>query len=154
MHDKFKNALCCLNRNLTFFITTFCNSCKIKHCPCLDLANNPHTSKKGELYELPAIRDKHMGNIVFSVASHAWNGLPSIMKLVTNMNAFKTNLATLIKPCKKNELYNFRSKIGNSYQTQLRVGRSQLNGHLFEIGLSNTPSCLCGHKWESDPFSP
>ena len=112
------------------------------------IANNPHISRRGEQYELPAIIDKHLANTFFSVASYAWNRLPSSMKLVTNMNAFKTNLGTLMKPC-KNKLYNFGSKIGNSYQTQLRVGNSQLNGHLFEIGLSNTPACLCGHKLES-----
>ena len=46
-------------------------------------------------------------------------------------------------------MYSFGSKVGNSYQTQLRVGRSQLNVHLFEIGLASTPGCLCGHKQES-----
>ena len=53
-----------------------------------------------------------------------------------------------MKPC-KNKLHNLGTKSGNSYHTQLRVGRSQLNGHLYEIGLSNTPACLCGHKLES-----
>ena len=54
----------------------------------------------------------------------------------------------MLKPC-KDKLYSFGSKTGNSYHTQLRVGRSQLNGHLFEIGLAKTPGCLCGHKLES-----
>ena len=36
-HEKFEIALCCLNRNLTFFITTYCNRCKIKHCPSFNL---------------------------------------------------------------------------------------------------------------------
>ena len=71
-------------------------------------ANTPHTSKRGELYDLPAIRDKHLDNTFFSVASHAWNRLPSILKVVTNINTFKTNLGTFMKPF-KNKLYNFRS---------------------------------------------
>ena len=60
----------------------------------------------------------------------------------------KTYLGTMLKPC-IDRLYSFGSKTGNSYHTQLRVGRSQLNGHLFEIGLAKTPGCLCGHKLES-----
>ena len=57
-------------------------------------------------------------------------------------------LGNLVKPCKE-KLYCFDSKVGNSYQTQIRVGRSQLNAHLFEIGLISTPGCLCGHKQET-----
>ena len=39
---------------------------------------------------------------------------------------FKLELGNMIKPLKE-KLYSFGSKVGNSYQTQLRVERSQLN---------------------------
>ena len=99
------------------------------------IANSNYTSRRGEHYELTAIKDKHLTNTFFSSASHAWNKLPQKMKAVRKINVFKTYLGTMFKPC-KDKLYSFGSKTGNSYHTQLRVGRSQLNGHLFEIGLA------------------
>ena len=40
-------------------------------------------------------------------------------------------------------------KYPNQLHTQLRVGRSSLNSHLYPIGLSNTKSCPCGFANES-----
>ena len=40
-------------------------------------------------------------------------------------------------------------KYPNQLHTQLRVGRSSLNCHLYPIGLSNTKSCPCGFANES-----
>ena len=112
------------------------------------IANSNYTSRRGEHNELTAIKDKHLTNTFFSSASYAWNKLPQKMNAVGKTNVFKTYLGTMLKPC-KDKLYSFGSKTGNSYHTQLRVGRSQLNGHSFEIGLAKTPGCLCGHKLES-----
>ena len=54
----------------------------------------------------------------------------------------------ILKP-KQCRLYNIGSKFANSIHTQLRIGRSQINQHLFAIGRSNTQACLCGCPVES-----
>ena len=41
------------------------------------------------------------------------------------------------------EVFSFGSKIGNMHLTRLRVGRSFLNAHSFEINLSDTNLCNC-----------
>ena len=38
--------------------------------------------------------------------------------------------------------------MGNTFHTQLRVGRSLLNEHSFQLGFSDTDLCIC-HRTES-----
>ena len=61
---------------------------------------------------------------------------------------FKTELGWLLKP-PKIRLYSIGSKFGNSIHTQLRVGKTQLNDHLFTMRLTNTTGCLCHEPVES-----
>ena len=61
---------------------------------------------------------------------------------------FKTKLKETIKPSKFKH-FNVGYKYPNQLHTQLRVGRSSLNCHLYPIGLSNTKSCPCGFPNES-----
>ena len=64
------------------------------------------------------------------------------------MVEFKLQLSLIYKP-KRYRHFNVGSKTCNSLHTQLRVGRTLLNSHLFAIGLSPTPGCLCGATNES-----
>ena len=61
---------------------------------------------------------------------------------------FKLKLKEKLKP-KKFKHFHCGFKYPNTLHTQLRVGRSYLNCHLFPIGLSITKSCQCGHHLES-----
>ena len=40
--------------------------------------------------------------------------------------------------------FNVGHKSNNQLHAQLRLGRSKLNSHLHQIGLSITPACKCG----------
>ena len=40
--------------------------------------------------------------------------------------------------------FNVGHKLNNQLHAQLRLGRSKLNSHLHQIGLSITPTCKCG----------
>ena len=112
------------------------------------LTQTTYSSRRGEQYKLETVKNKYMSNHFFFKAALWWNKLPKKMKEILNITYFKLELGNIMKPLKE-KLYSFGSKVGNSYQTQLRVGRSQLNVNLFEIGLATTPGCLCGHKQES-----
>ena len=46
---------------------------------------------------------------------------------------------------KQNKIFNF----GPKYNSIQRVGMSQLNDHLFRVGISKTKGCLCGNETES-----
>ena len=67
------------------------------------------------------------------------------------MIEFKIELGIQLKPY-KNKLLSVGSRFGNSIHTQLRLGRSQLNDHLFSVRLSSTAKCLCGTLESTEHF--
>ena len=80
--------------------------------------------------------------------SNMWNELPFDLRN-KDMFEFNIELGHKLKPY-KNKLYSIGSKFGNSIHTQLRVGRSQLNDHLFSVWLS--PSAKCGNLETTEHF--
>ena len=83
----------------------------------------------------------------FPFVIEKWEKLDTKIKILSDMTEFKRNLSNIYKP-EKVKHYKVGTKIKNSLHTQLRVGRTYLNHHLFEIGLSPTPKCLCGAPQE------
>ena len=76
-----------------------------------------------------------------------WNNL-SISTQVMNLPDFKEQLKRELKPFR----YKHFSKgniIGNSLLTRIRLKRSELNLHRFDINLHDTPECACHAKSES-----
>ena len=59
-----------------------------------------------------------------------------------NLKDFKQKVSTLYKP-KRYKHFSKGSKEGNKLLTRIRVGRSLLNAHLFAIGATDDPHCLC-----------
>jgi len=49
----------------------------------------------------------------------------------------------LMKPMRFKH-FNVGHKLNNQMHAQLRLGRSKLNSHLHQIGISITPACKCG----------
>ena len=60
-----------------------------------------------------------------------------------SLTDFKSKLKELMKPMKFKH-FNVGHKLNNQLHAQLRLGRSKLNSHLHQIGLSITPTCKCG----------
>ena len=94
------------------------------------------------------VLEKTLDKSFFSIAAKQWDTLPTDLKQTWDIPEFKEGLALILKP-KKCKLYNLGSKYANSIHTQLRIGRSQLNEHLFAIGRSSTQGCLCNCPTES-----
>ena len=61
---------------------------------------------------------------------------------------FKTQLKNDLKPWKYKH-FSRGSKIGNSLFSRIRLNRSDLNQHKFDIGQHDSPECLCHAKSES-----
>ena len=65
-----------------------------------------------------------------------------------NIEDFKNNLKSEIKP-KRYKHFVRGNKYECSLLTRIRIERSYLNAHTFQIGFSESPKCLCEHPNEN-----
>ena len=79
-------------------------------------------------------------NSYFPYAIKKWDSLDHELKYEPDFTLFKLKLKEKLKP-QKFKHFNCGFKYQNSLHTQLRVGRSFLNSHMYEIGQSQTKSC-------------
>ena len=61
---------------------------------------------------------------------------------------FKVKLKSKLKPGRFKH-FSYGSRLGNKLWTRIRLGRSDLNAHGFEIQKVDSPSCLCHFKNET-----
>ena len=61
---------------------------------------------------------------------------------------FKVKLKSKLKPVRFKH-FSYGSRLGNKLWTRIRLGRSSLNAHGFEIQKVDSPSCLCHFKNET-----
>ena len=120
---------------------------------CLPPLNDFVTStRSGKFYKKFPYHDTTIRTTLkdsfFEKISKEWDDLPCKTKQNWDIDEFKADLASILKP-NKTKIFNYGPKFRNSIQTQLRVGMSQLNDHLFRVGLSKTKGCLCGYEIES-----
>ena len=81
-------------------------------------------------------------NSFFPYTIKKWDSLKMDIKGLS-LTDFKSKLKELMKPMKFKH-FNVGHKLNNQLHAQLRLGRSKLNSHLHQIGLSITPTCKCG----------
>ena len=87
-------------------------------------------------------------NSFFPFAIKKWDLLDPALRNEPDFTEFKLKLKEKLKPHRFKH-FHCGFKYPNTLHTQLRVGRSFLNCHLFPIGLSITKSCQCGYHLES-----
>ena len=58
----------------------------------------------------------------------------------------KERMSIHVKPKRRRNNFNYGSTYAHTLHGGLRLDRSQLNGHLYNIGLSNTQGCLFGNR--------
>ena len=74
-----------------------------------------------------------------------WNELPLDTRNSESPAIFKSKLYKRFPQSRVNaKLYNFGNRFLSILHTRLRLGSSQLNSHLYKIGLKETPNCRCG----------
>ena len=83
-------------------------------------------------------------NSYFPFSIKLWDQLEPDLRYEPDFTVFKLKLKEKLKPTKFKH-YHVGFKFPNTLHTQLRLGRSALNCHLFPIGLSLTKSCYCGN---------
>ena len=62
----------------------------------------------------------------------------------SEQNKFKMKLKSKLKPSRYKHF-----RLGNKLWTRIRLGRSSLNAHSFEIQKVDSPSCLCHFRNET-----
>ena len=111
----------------------------------LDYDKKYFTRSKGGYSPYPNFGTK-FSNSFFPYMTKLWNNL-NVSTQVMMLPDFKVQLKKELKPQKFKHLSR-GSKIGNSLLTRIRLNRSDLNLHRFDIGLHDTPECVC-HATES-----
>ena len=111
----------------------------------LDYEKKYFTRSKGGYSPFPNFGTK-FSNSFFPYMTKFWNNL-NLSTQVMMLPEFKVQLKKELKPTKFKHLSR-GSKIGNSLLTRIRLNRSDLNLHRFDIGLHDTPECVC-HATES-----
>ena len=64
---------------------------------------------------------------------------------------FKDKLKLLFKP-KRHKHFNYGDKLSNTLLCRLRVGRSFLKSHGFQINLTSSDKCWCGEEDKTENF--
>ena len=78
----------------------------------------------------------------------AWNELPLHVRNSASLTLFKNKITrSVIRPIKYSDLYFLGDRYLAILHTRLRLGASQLNSHLFKIGVKDSPKCSCGAKY-------
>ena len=78
-----------------------------------------------------------------------WNKLPTNVRTQRTPRAFKKEITKLLGAKRPPQYNTLGSKRGNTLHTQLRLGNSDLNAHLFKLQKHPHPHCQCGHRTES-----
>ena len=112
----------------------------------LDYAKKYLTRSKAGYSPYPNFGNK-FSNSFFPYMAKQWNNL-DVGTQVIMIPDFKMQLKKDLKPCKYKH-FSRGSKLGNSLFSRIRLNRSELNQHKFDIGLHDTPECLCHAKSES-----
>ena len=84
-----------------------------------------------------------MKNIFFPFGINLWNLLPEILKSKQTLSSFKYHLKKKDKPKK---YYYYGKRLNAIHHARLRLGCSNLNGHLALImHVIENPNCKCGN---------
>ena len=117
------------------------------HQICLPPLLN-HRCPTNRTFEQYPFMSNFFVNSFYPYSIKQWDQLDPELRKEHDFAVFKAKLKETIKPSKFKH-FNVGYKYPNQLHTQLRVGRSSLNSHLYPIGLSNTKSCPCGFANES-----
>ena len=92
-------------------------------------------------------RTSMYSNSFIPAAIRQWNTLPLSVRNSEDLETFQRKL-NKDKP-KANDLYYFGNRNVNIIHSRIRMGCSQLNQHMFRIGVTSSPGCACGASLEN-----
>ena len=117
--------------------------------PQIRQSDTSRTLRNSTAMTLPDNRTTRYQKSFIPDTTRKWNKLPQSIRSQPSRKQFKSQISNLIGIEQPPEYFNFGTKLGNTLHTQLRVGMSKLNSHLFQIQKTTHPHCPCGHRTES-----
>ena len=94
-------------------------------------------------------KNKQFASSFYPYFTNKWNNSHKTLKNKRDINEYKLKLKNIYKASKYKFYYRGSTKVGCSYLTRLRVGRSVLNDHAYSLGLLLSPECQCHAPRES-----
>ena len=115
--------------------------------PNIPIPETPVNYNTRRHFDLPHFRARTeiFDKSFFPSATRLWNLLPLDTRNSPTLSQFKSKLTR--KPCtlvKHQSLLNLGKRYLAILHARLRMGRSQLNDHLYKIGIKDSPLCSCG----------
>ena len=97
------------------------------------------------------IQQRHINqkysNSFYPYFTKTWNNLTTDTKKL-DIIEFKSKIKQDFKPSKYKH-FSKGNKYSNALLTRIRLQRSHLNAHQFEVGLAQSPKCLCESPHEN-----
>lgn len=78
-----------------------------------------------------------------------WNRQTEVLKNSESLATFKLRLEQATSPSRPPSHFSTGSRYLSVLLTRLRLDHSQLNDHLFRVGLVDSPACQCGYSRET-----
>ena len=107
------------------------------------------TLRNSNTLTLPHNRTSQFQKSFIPDTTRQWNKLPPHTQSQQSSRTFKKDIAALLGTKCPPSYYTLGSKHGNIIHTQLRLGNSDLNAHLFQIQKHPHPHCQCGYRTET-----
>ena len=107
------------------------------------------TLRNASSLTLPHNRTSQFQKSFVPDTTRTWNTLPPDIRSQGSLRSFKKDVTALLGARPPPHYYVVGSKFGNKIHTQLRLGNSDLNAHLYQIQKHPHPHCQCGHKTET-----
>ena len=117
---------------------------------CMPSINTNNTRGAG-CYVVPRNYSRNYKNSFFPLFSSFWSKLNKTIRNERDIYIFKEQLKLLFKP-KRHKHFNYGNKLANTLLCRLRVGRSFLKSHGFQINLSHDDKCWCGEEDKTENF--
>ena len=117
------------------------------HCPEPAVDRHQHHTRAKENLTIPQAKTTILSRSFFHQTPRLWNDLPRETRNRTTIEAFKEDLNT---EKKINHLYYKGIRTNQINHARIRLRCSNLNSHMYDVGLCESPSCRCG-EIDEDP---
>ena len=104
--------------------------------------------RNANLLSTPPIRLTSFRNSYLPSTIRQWNLLPETIRNIQSSRDFSRQVWQRVGAPEPPPSHTVGTKTLNTHHTRLRVGLSTLHAHLFQINLTPSPACSCGHNYE------
>ena len=137
---------------LLLFYKMFFKLCPVYLSALVPHGNITRTLRNAQNLRQPKCRTDRFYNSFLPSSIRLWNNLPLEIRNSLPETKFKLNLKqTLLATDNVPVFYSYGNRFANIIQTQMKLGHSPLNHHLFRFNLVESPLCNCGISNETVP---